>query len=401
MQKSLIILALSLLSLSVLAISYVEQKIREQPESEEQQTNTETQSQTKMQVVFVLDCTGSMSGLIQAAKDKIWSIASGMSQASSNPDLSFGFVFYRDIGDAFVTKHIKLTSDMDLAYRELMNIQAAGGGDMPESVNQALHEAIDKFQWDKSKDVFKVVFLVGDAPPHMDYQNDVSYPETCKLALKKDIIINTIQCGNIRETTLIWREIAQRGGGEFLQLAQSGSEVVIHCPHDAEIARLMRVIDGTRIYYGSYEHRTVMESKKNASESINASAKDDVKAKRAEFNYSNSSNKVNYFGSNELISDWDAGKVKIEDLKDNELPENMKKMTITERKVYVKKLSDQRKEAEAQLAIQIKERTKYVEMETQKLGEDAINNSFSGQVHQTIVKQAKTKNIVIDEKVKN
>lgn len=365
------------------------------------QETQENETASKIQVVFALDCTGSMGGLIQAAKDKIWSIATSMSQTQSAVDISFGFVFYRDKGDQFVTKHIQLTNDMDMVYRELMDMQARGGGDTPESVNQAIFESIQDFKWDTSKTVYKVVFLVGDAPPHMDYANDVKYPETCHQAIKKDIIINTIQCGDMRETTPIWKDIAQRGGGEYLQLGQTGNEVVIRCPHDTEISRLMDVIDGTRIYYGTFEMRVKSEEKVKASEKIKGQASADVQAKRAEFNYSNENNNASYMGSNELISDLQAGKVKLENVPAEQLPENMKTMTVQQRKDYVETMIAKRKEAEAKLAIQLKERSVYVEKETEKLGEDAVNASFSGQVHQVLVNQAKSKNIEINKKVKN
>lgn len=411
MKKTLFLLSVCALGLSAFGFAFTKSKIEKPIEKllsssedeiqEEDLTPENQQEQAKIQVVFALDCTGSMGGLIQAAKDKIWSIATGMSQAQNHPDISFGFVFYRDRGDDFITKKVQLTNDMDLAYRELMDMRASGGGDAPESVNQALHEAINDFQWDTDEQVFKVVFLVGDAPPHMDYQDDVKYPETCKIAVKKDIIINTIQCGNMRQTTPIWKEIAQRAQGEFLQLEQSGSEVVINCPHDKEISRLMGIIDDTRIYYGSTSERIQQQNKINASEKIKGGASSGVQAKRAEFNYSNSKNKANYMGSNELITDLEAGKVKLEELQTDQLPENMRKMTLAERKNYVDILAAKRKTAEAELAIQIKERAIYVEAETEKLGEAAIDNSFSANVHKVVVKQAESKNIIIDKKVKN
>lgn len=366
-----------------------------------QDNNLANQSQSKIQVVFALDCTGSMGGLIQAAKDKIWSIATGMSQAETQPDISFGFVFYRDIGDQFVTKRIELTNDMDSAYHELMDMQANGGGDMPESVNQALYESINHFKWDKDTNVYKVVFLVGDAPPHMDYKNDVKYPETCKMAVKKDIIINTIQCGSIYQTTPIWQDIAKKTKGEFLQLSQTGSEIVIKCPQDEEISRLMSIIDQTRIYYGSSIQRTQMETKVKAGEKIKSSTGAEIQAKRAAYNYSNVKNNLNYMGNNELISDILIGKIKIENIKTEELPENMKKMTLEERKKHVDEMIKKRKEAETNLAIKIKERELYVEKETAKMGEDTLSRSFSAQVHKVVVKQAQTKKIIIDKKIKN
>ena len=69
-----------------------------------------------VEVVFVLDTTGSMGGLIQAAKDKIWSIASSMAAAEPAPEIRIGLVGYRDRGDQYVTQLVDLSSDLDSVY---------------------------------------------------------------------------------------------------------------------------------------------------------------------------------------------------------------------------------------------------------------------------------------------
>ena len=108
------------------------------------------------------------------------------------PNLRIGLIGYRDRKEAYVTQVHDLSDDIDDIYAKLMKFQAQGGGDTPESVNQALHEAVTKIKWNKSKKVLKLVFLVGDAP-RMDYQDDAKYPEICKLAAKNNIILNTVQ----------------------------------------------------------------------------------------------------------------------------------------------------------------------------------------------------------------
>ncbi len=111
----------------------------------------------RIEVVFVLDTTGSMSGLIQAAKEKIWSIASTMASAQSAPEIKMGLVAYRDRGDDYVTRVVDLSSDLDSMYATLMDFKAGGGGDGPESVNQALYDAVHKISWSKDQDTYKVV----------------------------------------------------------------------------------------------------------------------------------------------------------------------------------------------------------------------------------------------------
>src|SRR5439155_12522859 len=90
----------------------------------------------RLEVCFVLDTTGSMSGLIEGAKQKIWSIANEMISAKPTPEIRLGLVAFRDRGDEYVTKTFDLTNDIDAIYAQLQSFHAAGGGDTPESVNE-------------------------------------------------------------------------------------------------------------------------------------------------------------------------------------------------------------------------------------------------------------------------
>jgi Mg-chelatase subunit ChlD len=105
----------------------------------------------QIEVVFILDTTSSMSGLIQAAKEKIWSIATTMASAEQTPDIRMGLVAFRDRGDAYVTKVLDLSQDLDSMYAKLMDFKAQGGGDGPESVNQALYDAMNRISWSKDE----------------------------------------------------------------------------------------------------------------------------------------------------------------------------------------------------------------------------------------------------------
>src|SRR3982751_824913 len=106
-----------------------------------------TAAKPKIEVCFVLDTTGSMSGLIEGAKQKIWSIANEMISAKPTPELKLGLIGYRDRGDEYVLKTFNLTDDIDAIYAHLREFKADGGGDTPESVNEALDEAIHKMTW--------------------------------------------------------------------------------------------------------------------------------------------------------------------------------------------------------------------------------------------------------------
>src|SRR3954462_12389942 len=136
-----------------------------------------------VEVVFCLDTTGSMGGLIEGAKQKIWSISNQIANGKPVPELKIGLVASRDRGDEYVTKVFDLTDDLDAVHGHLKTFVAAGGGDTPQSVNQALDEAVNKIKWSTDKKALRIIFLVGDAPPHMDYK-EVKYPLTCKKAVE-------------------------------------------------------------------------------------------------------------------------------------------------------------------------------------------------------------------------
>src|SRR5436190_11869977 len=193
----------------------------------------------RVEVTFVLDTTGSMSGLIDAAKKKIWTISNQIAAGKPTPHVKIGLVAFRDRGDEYVTKVFDLTDDLDSVYTNLMGFRADGGGDEPESVNQALYDAVHKIGWSKDKKVLKMIFLVGDAPPHMDYPDDVKYPDTCKEAVKRDIIINTVLCGNSESAKEHWLKICRSAEGSFVQIDAGGGPVVaVATPFDRDLEEI-------------------------------------------------------------------------------------------------------------------------------------------------------------------
>ena len=191
-----------------------------------------------MDVVFCLDSTGSMGSEIAAAKEKIWSIANSIMEGVPKPVIRFGVVTYRDKGDSYVIKKQDLTDDVDAVHDFLMGISADGGGDGPEDVRSALKASVHDMAWSKSKEAIKLIFLVGDAPPHEDYSELPSITKTASAAASKGININTIACGGVGDRVLtLWKEVAELSDGDFQQLARSrggigGGKTLTECSED-------------------------------------------------------------------------------------------------------------------------------------------------------------------------
>jgi len=347
----------------------------------------------KIEVVFALDTTSSMSGLIHAAKEKIWSIASTMASAQSAPEIKMGLVAFRDRGDAYVTQVIDLSNDLDSMYAKLMDFNAAGGGDTPESVNQALYDAVHSVAWSQDQDTYKVVFLVGDAPPHMDYQDDVKYPDIIKAAHQKGIVINAIQCGEAHATQQNWQTIAQLGQGAYFQVGQSGSAVALKTPFDKNLADLSRKLDDTRLYYGDAKVKERKQKKLDAADKLHALSSVESRARRATFNASKSG-KNNLLGKGELVDEVASGRVDLQEIEKEFLPALMQSMAPAEQQALIVETAQQRKELESQIQALAIQRNTYIKKQLDEQG--GASDSLDEKIFSAVRDQAGKKGLSYD-----
>ena len=338
----------------------------------------------KIDVVFVLDTTGSMSGLIQTAKEKIWSIATTMASAQPTPEIRIGLVAYRDRGDQYVTKIVDLSSDLDSVYATLMDFEAGGGGDTPESVNQALNDAVHKMSWSEGEQAYRVVFLVGDAPPHMDY-NEIRYPEIVASAIEKGIVINTIQCGEMSTTIAPWTQIASLGQGSFFQVEQAGGAVAYTSPFDEEIAALSARLDDTRLYYGTEEEKERMLRKVAATDKLELHASVATRARRGVFNAA-VGGRTNLLGENELVDAVARGEVELDEIEPDALPEALKPMAPAEQQAYVARLADERSDLKRQIQELSADRDGYLAKKVDEAG--GMKDSLDMQLYEAVKEQA-------------
>lgn len=352
----------------------------QQPAQPAQDPAPQAAARPEVEVVFCLDTTGSMGGLINAAKQKIWAISNQIASGTPTPRVKVGLVAYRDKGDAYVTKLFDLTEDLDSIHGHLMGLSAQGGGDFPEAVNQALLEAVTKVKWSSSKKTLKMIFLVGDAPPHMDYPGEKQYPEICKLAVTNDIIINTVQCGKHAETARIWQEIGRSSEGSYVQIdAQGGPIVAVATPFDGDLAKINGELAKKTLTFGSKADQSAGEAKKAA----NAALAPEAAADRAAF-FARGGGGTSY----DLLQNVKDGKVQLEKLKKEELPPVLQTLTPTEQKAYLENLDKERSEL-SQKALELN--TKRNQFIAEKQAADAKNrakDSFDNQVLNILQNQA-------------
>jgi hypothetical protein len=339
-----------------------------------------------VEVAFVLDTTGSMGPLIEGAKRKIWSIATAIVDANPAAEIRMGLVAYRDIGDEYVTKTFDLTTDIQDLYANLLELKARGGGDWPESVNEALEVGVTKLAWTQGPEICRILFLVGDAPPHMDYAQDTKYPEVIRMAADRGITVNAVQAGGARDTERVWREIAQRGNGRYIPIPQDGGHiVVIETPWDTEIIELQGRINGTVIPYGPRAQRSSIQQKVEQY----ASAPAPVASEMAGYlNKTGSRASAAVTGRGDLVADVVSGQQKLGSVKDEDLPDNLRAMKPAERQAVIDKTLAERQALNARMAELVKKRDQYA-AEQRKNTPAKVADSFDRAVADTLKAQIK------------
>ena len=328
----------------LLAVPHTAQGATPSPDSTDRAT---------LEMVFVLDTTGSMGGLIDGAKQKIWSIVNSVQKSAHPPRVRVGLVAYRDHDDAYITRVTPLTSDLDKIYTTLMAYKAEGGGDTPEDVRQALADGVRKGGWSaRSPRTAQVLFLVGDAPPHDDYAQEPDTLTTAAQAAKRGIVINAIECGAAEDTRLAWQKIARHAEGTFFAIEEDGGVQVTPTPYDAPLAKMGSALGQTYTAYGgggfgggaaAYQSHNARRQA-DAESAVTAAAPVPAAADRA---LNKALNSEAYAG--DLMQSLENGSVKLKDVKPADLPVAMQKMTPQAREQEIARRLAERKAMRAKI----------------------------------------------------
>ena len=357
-----------------------------------------TRGRPTLEMAFVIDTTGSMGGLIDAAKQKVWSIVNDVMKSPIHPKVKVGLVAYRDHGDAYVTNVLPMTDDLDKVYSTLMDYRAEGGGDTPEDVRQAMSDGVHKVGWSqRSPALAQILFLVGDAPPHDDYKNEPDCLTSTGEAVRAGIIVNTIECGGAEDTKLAWQEIARRGEGQFFAIAQNGGVQAISTPFDADLSKLGSKVGATYLAYGGSGpgggglggarfRAKKMEGQASIEGKVMAGAPAGAQADRA---VNKAINAHAYDG--DFLQEVENGTVKLDSVKKDDLPDDLQKLSPAERKIEIDRRLAERKALKSKILELAKKRDAFIadHVKTQT----GKQSGFDAVVSDALKKQATTRGI--------
>ena len=256
-----------------------------------------------------------------------------------------------------------------------------------ETYLEALSVAVTKLSWTQGPEARRIMFLVGDAPPHMDYAQDTKYPEVLRMARERGIIVNAVQAGAALDTERVWRSIAQLGNGRYLPIPQDGGDVlVVETPFDREIFELQKELNGTVIPYGSRTERAKVTDKVRQVETAPAPVANEFSTFMAKRKAQGASGRA-VTGEGDLVADIADGRQRIDAVKEEQLSDELRKLPAPERKAAIEKQVAQRGAINGRMRELVTRRDAFVAAERTK--QPAKASSSDRAVAETLSSQVK------------
>ena len=315
----------------------------------------------KIQIAILFDTSGSMDGLIEQAKTTIWQIvnaASDLRIGDAAPLLEIALYDYRNstIANAtYVRQHVNLINDLDSISGKLFALSINGGDEYCAAV---IEDALANLQWSTDPNDLKIIYIAGNEPFN---QGPVDYKKILKDAANRNIIVNTIYCGPYDQgVTELWYDGALVSQGNYFNIDSDREAFHVDTPYDKEINSYNDSLNTTYMGYGeSGKYR----AQKQTEEDSNAGKKGaGVASERAE-----SKAKSNYKNSSwDLVDAKKENTLKLEELKDEDLPDDLKGKTLEEKEKIIAEKSEERARYQATINELAQKRSEFINEEKKK-----------------------------------
>lgn len=345
-------------------------------------------------LVLCLDVSGSMNGLIDSAKIKLWEIVNEMARLKPTPDLrvalySYGHDTYTP-ESGWVRKEVDLTADLDEVYRVLNGLSTNGGTELVARVTQT---ALADQKWAKADGALKIIFVCGNEGADQDKQ--VSLDAVAGQATKAGVIVNTIYCGPAADRIAPgWAKFAVACGGKGMAIDQNraANEVAIKTEFDDAILKLDAKLNTTYVRYGKLGDEKLANQALQDRNALSAAAAPGQAPTAA------LGRAVSKAGALYRNNDWDlVDRMKndkdfdLAKLPEDELPDELKKLKPEERKAHVQKKADERAAIQKEVAELSAKRQKVVDAERAKLPKSDAEKALDEAVKAVVREQAKAK----------
>lgn len=345
---------------------------------------------TKIQVAILLDTSNSMDGLIEQAKSRLWNIVNTLTTLKyqgKTPNIEIGLYEYGNDGLSPQSNYIRqvapLTTDLDLISEKLFSLRTNGGS---EYCGAVIADATKQLSWGKDNSNMKLIYIAGNEPFN---QGSINYKEAVSDALRNDIYVNTIFCGDAMEgVNSFWKDGADAGKGKYFNIDSNLSVQYIVTPYDVRISECNTRINTTYISYGSkgYEKKMNQEVQDQNAQGVSSSNYAERAVSKSKAAYKND--------SWDLVDKVKDDKEAVSKLRKDELPKELQNKSTEEIKVYVEKKSKEREAIQKEIAELAKKRQDYIDAETKKTKtQDDLGNA----INTSIMAFAKIKGYTVEK----
>ncbi|MHB8879633.1 MAG: vWA domain-containing protein [Myxococcaceae bacterium] len=342
----------------------------------------------RIQIALLLDTSSSMDGLIDQAKTQLWKVVNRFATAKregKRPTLEIALYQYGNQGlsseSGYIQQVVPLTTDLDKVSEKLFGLRTNGGD---EYCGQVIGKATQELKWSKSKEDLKLIYIAGNEPFS---QGPVNYRNAVKSAIEHGIVVNTIFCGSASEgVSTGWKDGAVLADGSFMSIDHNAAVAEVIAPQDKEIARLGGELNKTYIGYGAQAPAAAARQAAQDSNAMGASA--GVASQRAV-------SKASAFYDNsgwDLVDATKKGKAKVEEMKEAELPAELKNLKPAERQAFVDAKAKEREEIQKKITTLNAERTRFVAAEAKKASESGKGDSLDSAMIKAAESQAAKNN---------
>lgn len=348
-----------------------------------------TSENNKIQVALLLDTSNSMDGLIDQAKSRLWNIVNTLTTlkySGKTPDIEIALYEYGNDGLAQQSNYIRqvtpLTSDLDLISEKLFALKTNGGN---EYCGAVIQDATKKLQWGSANNNMKLIYIAGNEAFN---QGGINYKEAISDAMKNDIYVNTIFCGNSMEgINTFWKDGADYGKGKYFNIDSNLSVQYVSTPYDDQISKCNVKINNTYIGYGT----------KGSSKKMNQEAQDKNAQKVSSANYAEravSKSKAVYKNESwDLVDRVKEDPKAIAKIKKEELPAELQNKSEAEVQVIVSQKAKEREIIQKEIGELGKKRQQYIDAEAKKTkSQDDLGKAIST----SIVTLAKVKGYTVE-----
>jgi hypothetical protein len=346
-----------------------------------------TAKSQNIMLALLLDTSNSMDGLIDQAKSQLWKIVNELAAAKcddgSRPNIKIALYEYGNSGIAESLGYIRqvspLTNDLDLISEKLFALTTNGGD---EYCGQVIKTSLNELAWSTSQADLKLIFIAGNEP---FTQGAIPYRQACSLAKEKGVVVNTIFCGDFNEGIgSDWKSGADLTSGTYMSIEQNSKTVYIPTPYDDQIAQMNDKLNSTYVYYGrTGVQKKELQSKQDSNAKIYGQSNAvDRAVSKSSHAYENK--------SWDLVDAAKDDEKAVANAREEELPTEMKSMSVEQRKVYVKAKSEERQKIQIEIQSLNKKRQEYITTHTQK---DMNHTMLDGVMIKAIKQQAQTKNL--------